>query len=336
MKDLKRIFLVFVFAMASVAVQAQNGNTDAINAYNEALELAQSKDYDAAINKYREAISIAEGLGADGEDIKTRSESAIPKMYFSKAVDSYNAFKSSPSIPNLDAAIAQFSEARTVGADSGDDTVRDRARGVLAQLYYQKGTMLFKRENFPEAEEALNSAIEVNANYAKAYYQKGLVHKKNSPEDLDGIMNWFDRAIAVGEQVNDGAVVRSATNSAHAELLFRGAKSIEQGQNTRAIELLQMSLEYDNTSADSYYRLAEASNKLGNRDNAIRYANQALNNESGGNTDKAKIYFELGLAHQAKGDKGSACDALNNASYGSFKAPAEHKMEFELKCESAR
>ncbi len=336
MKDLKRIFLVFVFAIASVAVQAQDGNTEAINTYNEALELAQAKDYDAAISKYREAITIAEGLGADGEDIKTRSENAIPKMYFSKAIDAYNTFKSSPSIPNLDAAIAQFSEARTVGADSGDDQVRDRARGVLAQLHYQKGTMLFKRENFTEAEEALNNAIQVNPNYAKAYYQKGLVHKKTSPNDLDGIMNWFDRAISVGEEVNDGAVVRSATNSAHAELLFRGAKLIEQGQNTRAIELLQLSLEYDNTSADSYYRLAEASNKLGNRDNAIRYANQALSHESGGNTDKAKIYFELGLAHQAKGNKGGACDALNSASYGSFKAPAEHKMEFELKCESAR
>ncbi|MFV1884335.1 MAG: tetratricopeptide repeat protein [Balneola sp.] len=335
MKDLKRIFLIVVFALGAINIQAQD-NSAAITAYNEALELAQSKDFDAAIEKYREAISIAEGLGADGEDIKNRSESAIPKLYFSKAVNAYNAFKSTPSIPNLDAAIAEFTQARTIGADSGDDQVRDRARGVLAQLHYQKATMLFKREDFAGTDEALNNAIEVNANYAKAYYQKGLVHKKTNPDDLEGIMNWFDRAIAVGEQVNDGGVVRQATESAHAELLFRGAKSIEQGQTTRAIELLQMSLEYDNESADSYYRLAEASNKLGNRDNAIRYANQALTHEPGGNTDKAKIYFELGLAYQAKNDKGNACDALGKASYGSFRAPAEHKMEFELKCESAR
>ena len=335
MKDLKRIFLIAVFALGAIGIQAQD-NSSAITTYNEALELAQSKDFDAAIEKYREAISIAEGLGAEGEDIKTRSERAIPKMYFSKAVEAYNTFKSSPTIPNLDTAIAEFSQARTVGADSGDDQVRDRSRGVLAQLHFQKGTMLFKRENFVEAEASFDKAIEVNANYAKAYYQKALVHKKNQPEDLEGIISWFDQAIAIGEQVNDGGVVRQATASAHAELLFRGAKSIEQGQTTRAIELLQMSLEYDDTSADSYYRLAEASNKLGNRDNAIRYANQALTHESGGNTDKAKIYFELGLAYQAKNDKGNACDALGSASYGSFKAPAEHKMEFELKCESAR
>lgn len=334
MKDLKRLLLIAVIALSSIAVYAQD--SEAITAYNDALELAQAKDYEAAIAKYREAISIAEGLGAEGNDIKQRSEKAIPQVYFSKAVASYNTFKDSPSIPNLDSAIGEFSEAWTVGTDFEDTQVRDRARGVLAQLYYQKGTMLFKREDFAGADEALNKAIETNANYAKAYYQKGLVHKNMNTDDLEGIIGWFDRAIAVGEQVNDGGVVRQATGSAHAELLFRGSKLSEQGQNNAAIDLLQRSLDYNNASSDSYYRLAEASNKLGNRDNAITFANQALTHEQGGNTDKAKIYFELGVAYQAKNDKGQACDALKSASYGSFKAPSEHKMEFELKCESAR
>ncbi len=334
MKDLKRLLLIAVIALGSIAVYAQD--SEAITAYNDALELAQAKDYEAAIAKYREAISIAEGLGAEGNDIKQRSEKAIPQVYFSKAVASYNTFKDSPSIPNLDTAIGEFNEAWTVGTDFEDTQVRDRARGVLAQLYYQKGTMLFKREDFAGADEALNKAIETNANYAKAYYQKGLVHKRTNADDLEGIIGWFDRAIAVGEQVNDGGVVRQATGSAHAELLFRGSKLSEQGQNTAAIDLLQRSLDYNDASSDSYYRLAEASNKLGNRDNAINFANQALTHEQGGNTDKAKIYFELGVAYQAKNDKGQACDALKSASYGSFKAPSEHKMEFELKCESAR
>lgn len=336
MKDLKRIFLLFVIAMASVAVSAQQSLTDAINAYNEAQGLAQSNDYTVAITKYQEAITIADALGTEGQDIKDRSEKAIPKLYFAKAAAAYKAFQGSPTIPNLDTAISEFDEAREVGGQSGDTQVQTRSRGVLAQLYYQKATMLFKREDFAGADVALNSAIQTNSNYAKAYYQKGLVHKKTNPEDLDGIINWFDQAITVGGTVNDNAVIRQATESAHAELLFRGAKSIEDGQNTAAIETLQMSLEYDSESSDSYYRLAEASNKIGNRDNAIRYATQALSFEQGGNTDKAKIYFELGLAYQAKNDKGNACSALKSSSYGSFRAPSEHKMEFELKCESAQ
>ena len=333
--NFKRIGLIAVLAMGTVTVSAQQSLTDAINVYNQARELAQSKDYDTAISMYEQAVVIASELGTEGQDIKDRSEKAIPKLYFSKAADSYNTFKGSPSIPNLDIAIDNFLTAQEVGTESGDTQVQSKSGSVLAQLYYQKATMLFKREDFTGADEALNKAIETNSNYAKAYYQKGLVYKKINSVDTEGIMSWFDQAIAVAEQVNDGGVVRQANKSAHAELLFRGVKAIEQNQNAQAIETLKLSLNYDAESSDTYYRLAEVSNKLGQRDQAIEYANQALSYEKGGSTDKAKIYFELGIAYQAKNDKGSACEALKNASYGSFKAPSEHKMEFELKCTSA-
>jgi tetratricopeptide (TPR) repeat protein len=93
-------------------------------------------------------------------------------------------------------------------------------------------------------------------------------------------------------------------------------------------------LDYDDESADVYYRLAEASNKASNYEKAVQYATTALDHENGGKTDKAKIYFELGYAHQTLGNKSVACDAFSNALFGSFKSPAEHKMEYELKCDS--
>ena len=69
---------------------------------------------------------------------------------------------------------------------------------------------------------------------------------------------------------------------------------------------------------------------------AFEILKSSLNFETGGNTDKAKIFFELGLANQMLGNKGEACSAYESASYGSFKQPSEYKMEFELKCESTR
>ena len=204
---------------------------------------------------------------------------------------------------------------------------------MLAQLNYQKGLMLFKREMFVESEIALDEAIRINPNYAKAYYQKALVHKKNSPEDVDGFMGWYDQAIATAIRVKDSEVERLANQSAHGDLLFRGAKAIEAGNSTQAIELLESSLDYYSESADSYYRLAEASNKLTRYSDAVRYSRQALSFETGGNTDKAKIFFELGLANQMLENKGEACSAFESASYGSFKQPSEYKIEFELKCE---
>ena len=62
--------------------------------------------------------------------------------------------------------------------------------------------------------------------------------------------------------------------------------------------------------------------------------NSALEYEQGGSTDKAKIYFEIGFAHQMLDNKADACTAFSKSSFGSFKAPSEHKMEFELKCKS--
>jgi tetratricopeptide (TPR) repeat protein len=331
MKVIKSILLTAMIAMASTLAYAQE-EADAINAYNEALSSAQNKDFQAAIDKFTEAIGLAEAIG--NTDIVTRSRTQIPKLYYQKAASAYNAFRSSPNIPNLEAAISEFTVSQQQGTEFGDNDIANRSRGVLAQLNFQKGTLLIRTEDFEGADAALNEAISINANYAKAYYQKGLVAKNLNGGDLETMLSWFDRAIAVGEQVNDGEVVRLSNNKAHAELLFSGSKAIEQNQLTPAIELLQRSLDYNAESADSYYRLSEASNKLNRYDDAIRYGNRAVELEQGGSTDKAKIYFEIGFAEQMKDNKAAACNAFTNAAYGSFKAPSEHKMEFELKCES--
>jgi tetratricopeptide (TPR) repeat protein len=333
MKFFFSFFSIVLVATASLVAQDQAA---AITAYNEARELAQAKDYSAAIDKYSEAIEIASQLGEGGEDIKNRSEKQIPKLYFTIAVDAFNEFRSGPSLEKLDATIELFIQSEEIGINSGDTDVQRKSTSVLAQLNYQKGLMLFKREMFVESVEALDEAIRINPNYAKAFYQKALVHKKNSPEDVDGIMGWYDQAIATAIRVNDSEVERLANQSAHGDLLFRGAKAIEAGNNTQAIELLQSSLDYFSESSDSYYRLAEASNKLQRYNDAIQYSSQALGLETGGNTDKAKIYFELGLANQMLENKGEACSAFESASYGSFKQPSEYKMEFELKCKSTR
>ena len=333
MKFFFSFFSIVLVASASLVAQDQAA---AITAYNEARELAQAKDYSAAIDKYSEAIEIASQLGEGGEDIKNRSEKQIPKLYFTIAVDAFNEFRSGPSLEKLDATIELFIQSEEIGINSGDTDVQRKSTSVLAQVNYQKGLMLFKREMFVESVEALDEAIRINPNYAKAFYQKALAHKKNSPEDVDGIMGWYDQAIATAIRVNDSEVERLANQSAHGDLLFRGAKAIEAGNNTQAIELLQSSLDYFSESSDSYYRLAEASNKLQRYNDAIQYSSQALGLETGGNTDKAKIYFELGLANQMLENKGEACSAFESASYGSFKQPSEYKIEFELKCKSTR
>lgn len=334
MKFINKSLLVLFVGLLTSAAYAQSTYEDAVNLYNAGDEQAKAKEYDKAIESYKQAAVIGEELGTpQGTDIKTRSEQQIPKVQINKAGSMFNAFRSSKQIPDLDKAIAEFERTVEIAEEYGDDRVLQTARGYVPQLYYQKGTMLFKREMYEEADDALNSAIQANANYAQPYYTKGLVAKKIS-DDINDALRWFDQAIAVADKTNKGQIARQARNAAHDELLFRGAKLIEAKNYSEAIDLLNLATEYDAESADVYYRLAEAYNKQTKYDSAISNAKTALTYEKGGKTDKAKIYFEMGYAYQMKGNKADACSAYTNASFGSFSAPAKHSMEFELKCSS--
>lgn len=335
MKVFYQSFLVLLVGLISLNVAAQE-YSDAVKLYNEGLNQAKSKHYDEAISAFTQTISIGEQLGTEqGISIKAQAERQIPKMYYQKAVIAFNAFKTSKTLGDLDAAIESFDETADIAKEYNDTDISKRAAGIVPQLYYQKATLLYNRDEFDGANKALDKAINANPNYAVAYFQKGLVAKKINPDDIDTILNWYNQAISVAEKMNDTRVARTAISSAHDELLFRGAKSTEAKRYSEAVELLELAISYNNESADAHYRLAEVFNKQGNSDKALKHANEALTYEKGGKTDKAKIYFEIGLAHQRKGNVGEACQAFGNALYGSFKAPASHIMEFELKCKSS-
>lgn len=341
MKVLKQVSAVIVLVLMATSVFAQT-KTDAVKAYNAGLEEANANNYEQAIASLTQALTIANQLGPEGADIKERAEQQIPTVYFRKASAQYKAYQKSRELSDLDAAIAEFREAVDVGEEYNDERVTPRAKGVIPQLLYQKSVVLYNNDELEKANAAVDKALNENSNYAVAYYHKAKIIKKQNDTDNDGIidenvdelLNWYDRAIQIGNATKNREVAEKAREAAHDELLAVGTRASEDGNLNEAIDLLSKAVEYDDESADAYYRLAEVHNKASNPEEAIHNANKALDYEKGGKTDKAKIYFELGFAHQTLGNKSVACDAFSNALYGSFKSPAEHKMEFELKCDS--
>ncbi|MEX0845047.1 MAG: hypothetical protein WD022_07180 [Balneolaceae bacterium] len=341
MKGLKFSSLAIVLALIATTAFAQT-QTDAVKAYNAGLEAASAENFDDAISSLTQALTIAEQLGPEGEEVKGKVENQLPTVYYKKAVSYYNAFKGSKDLEDLDTAIEAFKEAASVGEEYNDERISTRAKSVIPQLYYQASVTLYSQGELEEANEAVDKALNENANYAVAYYQKAKIFKKlNDTEDdgiidqgIDEMLEWYDRAISVGEATNKGDIVAKSREAAHDELLAVGTQALQDGETKTAIETLNKALNYNAESADVYYRLAEAHNKAGDAAKAVANAREALNYENGGKTDKAKIYFELGYAHQTLGNKSDACDAFTNALYGSFKSPAEHKMEYELKCDS--
>ena len=335
MKSIKHLPLFIAMAIfflgANQNATAQDANAEAISTFNNAIELAENKDFDNAIGLFEEALQIAEQN--DLADIKERVENQLPKVYASRASDAYSTYQSNKDVPSLNEAIRKFEEANEAAQRFGDDQIAERTRGVIPQLYYIKGVLHFRQQDLNASEEALNQAIQLNSNYAVAYYQKALVQKRKNRSNVDSYLQWIDRAIQVGEQVGDNTTVEKAKNNAVEELVYQGVQQADQRRFDSAISLLSRALDYDSSSPDAHYRLAEVYNKRSNWSRAIEHAQQALQFESGGVVDKAKIYFELGTAYQGSGQKTQACNAFEEAAHGEFRDPSLHKMEHELKCE---
>lgn len=317
------------FTQLSIAQDEARG--EAIQLYNQAIEMAGQSQFDEAISLYREALNVSQENQLN--DIAEQITQRLPRVYLSRAGGAYTQFQNERSLGNVDTAIEYFQEAQEAAEEFGNDQVAQQARGAVPQLVYVRSVINFRQENFEQALQDLNRALELNPNYAVAEYQKAVVMKRMNPENVEEWLAQYDRAIEVAQQTNNTETLNNARENAAEELVFRAVNLSENREFNRAIELLNMARNYDESAHQIPYRLAEISNKRANWSEVETYAREALDLHNGGVADKAKIYFELGTALKGQGQFENACSAFEDARYGDFTEPANHELQFELKCE---
>lgn len=336
MKSFKNILsaglvLFFALGMTHVAVAQDEARTEAIELYNSAQELAGSNNFAEAIDAYREALDVAQANQLD--DITDLVVERLPRIYANHASEAYRTFQSNQTVANIDTAIERFEASQEAAREFGDQQIEQQAVNAMPQLYYTRSILNFRQENNQEAMADVDRALELNSNYSAAYYQKGLIQKQMEPDNVDGFLYWYDQAIAYAEQAGDNRTLQNAVNGARDELIYRGVTLGEDRQFNQAIELLNRVEQYDDSSHEQQYRLAEIYNKRGDWSSAESHSRRALDLHNDGVADKAKIFFELGMALKGLGEFNDACSAFENARYGNFTGPANHELQFELKCE---
>jgi len=324
------VFVLTIGITQTVSAQEES-RAEAVTLYNNAQELAGAGELLNAIETYRAALDIAQENDLD--DISERITRQLPRVYYSRASRSFQQFQQERTVEAAQNAIETFSEAKEAGEEFNDEQVVQQASGAIPQLHYLVSTIQFRNENYSAAMESLDTALELNPNYPTAYYQRAIVHKKQNPEDIDQTIQYYDRAIELAEQMGDNRTLNNAREGAAEELIFRAVNLKENDRYSRAIELLEMVEKYNPENPNAHYRLAEISNLRGNFERALEHANRALELETGGVTDKAKIHFELGMAYKGLNQQDNACTAFENANYGEFSDPASHELQFELECE---
>jgi len=343
--------LVLVYGLdvqAQSKRDAYEAYRSAVEMYNQGLDLSDQSEYQQAIaqftqaiGKSAEAIEICQNLDADdcvinpdegsktdisesAKGIRDRANDNLPRLYYQKAAQTYKN-------KEYLRAVDLFKEAKDIADSLGNDQIARRANTNVYKLYFSIGNSYLKKQQFGEAEKFFNQSLEINPENAKVYYHKAIMFKKqDQPEKA---MEMYDKAIDMAINTNDSVTERRANEAARDFLVYRGATQIKNKQFKEAIGLLERAIEYDNESEDAYYRLAEAYNSMSRWDAAIEHANRALKFETGSKTDRAKIYFELGMALKQKGNKSGACDAFADAAFGNFKSRAEYEMKEELECE---
>ncbi|MEX0945705.1 MAG: tetratricopeptide repeat protein [Balneolaceae bacterium] len=325
------LMFVLLLGVAQTVMAQDEERTQAVRLYNEAQELAGSSQYQDAIDVYRDALEIAREN--QFEDIIEFVEERLPRVYANRASDAYREYQSQRTLGSVDTALEYFQLSREAADEFNNTQIAQQAASAIPQLYYIRSILNFRQENLSEAMDDLDAALELNPNYAAAYYQKGIVQKQMTPNDVDAFIQWYDQAIAVASQVNDNRTLESAQEGARDELIYRAVNLSQERRFDPAVNLLNRVENYDPRSVDAQYRLAEISNLRGNWSTAETHARRALDYHTGGVADKAKIYFELGTALKGQGNFDSACSAFENARYGDFTGPADHELQFELKCE---
>ncbi len=297
---------------------------DAAEAYTEAMEYMEANDFHNAIEGFKNSHEIALQVGEQAEEIINRASEQITRAALQQL--QYYATQR-----EWEQATSWVDELRELDTEYGDGTATERAEQNEARLYYSWGNDLYRDEENEEAIEKYEQALELNEDFVGAHYQLGLAHRRLG--DLETSLDYITRSMELAEQQDDSDSYQRGRAQARDYLIYRGSDATDDERYDEAEEYLTRALEFDHESARLHYRLAELYNQTERFSEALESANTALEYEDGGTSDLARIYFEVGVAHQALGNESEACDAFINAAHGDYRSAAEHELEHELNCE---
>lgn len=244
--------------------------------------------------------------------------------------EAFNAARTAAEAKDYKTAYTKYEEAARGAQSAGDQDVLSMSNRVLSQLDRINGNRALKAKNYDVAKGHFEKGITRNASNAKNHYGLGLALKNLG--EIESGMAAFMKAIEIGDSSGDRKTANTARTAIRKHYYFLASSAVSKSNPSaadgdRALAALEALMEYLEPDADYHYYTAVSHNIKGNNGACITSANKALEIHKGSRADKAKIYFVKGEALMYSGDTEGAKAAFQNATYGSYKASAEHYLQ---------
>jgi tetratricopeptide (TPR) repeat protein len=320
--NLRRNISLLVMMLISVSLIAQPTITDVINAFNAGAEEVNAGNFETAIAKFEETISLAETLGAEGDEMKANAQGQIPTLHYRMASDAYKA-------KDIPGAISKFEATVEACEKYGNEEIKAKALKYIPQLCNSQGSSQSKAGEFEAAHISFDKAIESKPDYARAYYNKALVYKKQNDEA--NMVSTMEKAIEVGTAAGDEKTTAAATKTLKNLYLSYGKTAFKAEDYDEALKNLEASYKYDDQDADPYYLSCVIYGQKGEFEKAVEYGLKAAQYEDA--ADQAKIWYELGNAYMNLVEYEKACDAFSKALVEPYLNTVQHKMDNVLNCQ---
>lgn len=260
------------------------------------------------------------------------------KKTFNSALETAKAGQAALKAGNNGTALQKFTESykqfistAPQARQAGDTDVAQKSNYLAAQLAYKAGLIATRQDNGEAALDHFEAGIQAYPDYMKNYLGRASAFKKMGR--IEEAMDAFAETMTKAEAANDRKTVRTAESAIRDNYLYLASSTLTEGgarpsrsAAQKAIGYLEKLDERLGHDADSYYYMAVAHEALGNMNEAMSFADQALA-EDPSRSDAARIHLIVGEMHMQQGNMSEARAHLEQARYGDAKARAEALLE---------
>jgi len=298
---MKRFFIALAALVMTAGIASAQDLSMATETFNNAVTTAES-DKAAALGLFQQAMTLGQTCGEEGAEIVKNCKDVIPGLILSIAKGQINDGQ-------YDAALASLKDAAAKAGEYGIEGIAEEAESLVPDVFFRKGTALFKAKDMAGAAEAFQQVVAADTTNGAAYLRLGqsLLMSGNA----DGAVEALGQASAKGQKENADKLLGNI-------FLKKGMGLLKGGKNAEAIEALTKANEYTDNPA-SYKLIASAYTKLGKTSNALDAYKKYLELDPDAK-DASGVKLTIAATAQKHGDKATAIEyykqLVGDAQYG--------------------